>query len=113
MAVRRLLLLIVEAAGLALFALALVVTAGVAFCGGFAAGVAFLAAFMVFGISGGCGAEAAESEDGEDELEGFHNYGSSFLAKVDAWELTEESRLRRSFGRQADRQIERNAMLWN
>jgi hypothetical protein len=76
--------LLVETAGLALFALAFVVAAGVAFFGGFAAGVAFLGAFMVLGVSSGRGAETAQGEGGEDELEGFHTRDSSFLPKVDA-----------------------------
>jgi hypothetical protein len=38
---------------------------------------------MIFGSSGGCGVEAAQSENGEDEREVFIT-GSSFLPKMDA-----------------------------
>jgi hypothetical protein len=79
-----LLLLLVEATGLALFALALVVAAGVALFGLFAAGVAFLASLMVFGIGGGRGGEGAEGKSGKDERKRFHKYCSSLVPTVDA-----------------------------
>ncbi|MDR3401906.1 MAG: hypothetical protein P4L99_05340 [Chthoniobacter sp.] len=68
-----LLFLFVEAAGFALFAFALVVAAGVAFAGCFATGVAFLAAFVVFGIRGCRDGKAAHGKGCEENGEYLHN----------------------------------------
>src|SRR4051794_2263918 len=78
-------LLLVETAGLALYALAFVVAAGVALGGGIAAGVAFFGAFVVlFGVRGGRGPEADEREGGQDERKRFHIQSSSFVPTMDA-----------------------------
>jgi len=61
-----LLFLLIEAAGFTLYTFAFVVAAGVAFTGGFAAGVAFLAALVVFGRIGRR-SEAAERAQCEQE----------------------------------------------
>lgn len=66
-------LLLIEAASFALYAFAFVVAARVAFVGGFAAGVAFLAAFVDFGRVGRCG-EAVKRAQREQEEQYLHDH---------------------------------------